>query len=117
MLLFSTLFLMRATLSSQSDILPSELTVREALLFAAKLRLPESVPEADKMARVFEVMTQLGLADIADTRIGKTNGEGRGVSGGEMRRISIGLELVGRPEILVLDEPVRASEQTLWPPF
>lgn len=87
--------------------MPAELTVREALLFAARLRLPESVPESDKIARVFEVMGQLGLADLADTRIGRTNGEGRGVSGGEMRRISIGLELIGRPEILILDEPVR----------
>ncbi|KAG9036166.1 hypothetical protein FRB95_009740 [Tulasnella sp. JGI-2019a] len=95
----------RVAFVDQSDILPAELTVREALLFAARLRLPESVPDSDKMARVFEVMNQLGLTDLADTRIGKTNGEGRGVSGGEMRRISIGLELIGRPEILVLDEP------------
>ncbi|KAG8858527.1 hypothetical protein FRB96_005199 [Tulasnella sp. 330] len=95
----------RVAFVDQSDILPSELTVREALLFAARLRLPESVHESDKMARVFEVLNQLGLADLADTRIGKTGGEGRGVSGGEMRRISIGLELVGRPEILILDEP------------
>ncbi|KAG8898006.1 hypothetical protein FRB99_007722, partial [Tulasnella sp. 403] len=89
----------------QSDILPPTLTVREALMFAARLRLPESVSEANKTARVFEVMNQLGIADLADTRIGGTNGQGRGVSGGEMRRISIGLELVGRPEILILDEP------------
>ena len=53
-------------------------------------------------------MNQLGIADLADTRIGGKSGEGRGVSGGEMRRISIGLELVGRPEILILDEPVSA---------
>lgn len=79
-------------------------------MFAARLRLPESVSEADKMARVFEVMNQLGIADLADSRIGSTLGQGRGVSGGEMRRISIGLELVGRPEILILDEPVGVDD-------
>ncbi|KAG8954684.1 hypothetical protein FRC04_011117 [Tulasnella sp. 424] len=89
----------------QTDILPSTLTVKEALLFAARLRLPESVSEADKAARVFEVMQQLGISDLADMKIGGTFGQGRGVSGGEMRRISIGLELVARPEILILDEP------------
>ena len=90
----------------ESDILPPMLTVKEALLFSARLRLPESVPDSSKIARVFEVMTQLGIDGIADTIIGSNNGEGRGVSGGEMRRVSIGLELVGRPEILILDEPV-----------
>lgn len=45
----------------------------------------------------------LGLAHIRDVRIG--DGEKRGISGGEMRRVSIGLELVARPDILILDEP------------
>ncbi|KAG8967053.1 hypothetical protein FRC03_010801 [Tulasnella sp. 419] len=58
----------------QVDILPATLTVREVLLFSARLRLPESVSEADKAARVFEVMNQLGIADLADTRIGSTQG-------------------------------------------
>jgi len=87
----------------QADILPSMLTVHEALLFAARLRLPDSVTEQSKQERVFEVMKQLGILDIKDTRIG--NHERRGISGGEQRRVSIGLELVACPDILVLDEP------------
>jgi ABC-type multidrug transport system ATPase subunit len=87
----------------QQDILPSMLTVQEALLFAAQLRLPESVTQAQKLAKVFEVMKQLGILDIKDTRIG--NHERRGISGGEQRRVSIGLELVACPDVLVLDEP------------
>lgn len=67
------------------------------------MRLPESVPPSQKAARVEQVIGQLGLEGVADTRIG--SGERRGVSGGEMRRVSIGLELVGRPDVLVLDEP------------
>lgn len=79
------------------------LTVHEALLFAARLRLPESVPDTEKRVRVDALITQLGLAHIRDTRIG--DGERRGISGGEMRRVSIGLELVARPDVLILDEP------------
>ena len=68
------------------------LTVSEALLFAARLRLPEGLPESEKMARVDDVIEKLGLGAVRDVRIG--DGEKRGISGGEMRRVSIGLELV-----------------------
>lgn len=87
----------------QTDVLSPTSTVLETLIFAARLRLPESLPDNVKIARAEEVMAQLGLSEIADTRIG--SGEHRGVSGGEMRRVSIGVELVGGPEMLVLDEP------------
>ena len=87
----------------QQDVLPATLSVREALIFAANLRLPESVPTRTKLDRVEQIIQQLGLERVADTRIG--SGERRGVSGGEMRRVSIGLELVGKPDVLVLDEP------------
>ncbi|TFK45642.1 hypothetical protein OE88DRAFT_1669039 [Heliocybe sulcata] len=87
----------------QQDVLPPTLTVFEALLFAARLRLPESVPESRKRERVEEVMEKLGIARLRDVRIG--DGERRGISGGEMRRVSIGLELVAKPDVLILDEP------------
>lgn len=48
-------------------------------------------------------MEQLGLEHVAHTRVGST--EHRGISGGEMRRVSIGVELVAAPDVLVLDEP------------
>lgn len=50
-----------------------------------------------------DILEKLGLTHVRDTRIG--DGEKRGVSGGEMRRVSIGVELVAMPEILILDEP------------
>ena len=87
----------------QQDILPPTLTVLEALLFAARLRLPESVSEVDKIALVYDVMEKLGIGSLRDTRIGDAGR--RGISGGEMRRVSIGLELVALPDILILDEP------------
>ncbi|KDQ59718.1 hypothetical protein JAAARDRAFT_33288 [Jaapia argillacea MUCL 33604] len=87
----------------QQDLLPPTLTVSEALLFAARLRLPESLPDAEKRDRVEEVMEKLGIAKLRNVRIG--DGERRGISGGEMRRVSIGLELVAKPDVLILDEP------------
>ncbi|PIL30681.1 ATP-binding cassette transporter [Ganoderma sinense ZZ0214-1] len=87
----------------QQDVLPPMLTVHEALLFAARLRLPEGVPDSEKQARVDDILDRLGIAHLRNVRIG--DGEKRGISGGEMRRVSIGLELVAKPDILLLDEP------------
>jgi ABC-type multidrug transport system ATPase subunit len=88
---------------SQQDVLPPTLTVYEALLFAAELRIPENVSQVEKKARVEDVIEKLGLSGVRNVRIG--DGEKRGISGGEMRRVSIGLELVARPDVLLLDEP------------
>ncbi|ORX40047.1 hypothetical protein BD324DRAFT_616077 [Kockovaella imperatae] len=87
----------------QSDVLSPTSTVLETLIFAAQLRLPESVPESVKIERANTVLQQLGLEHVAHTRVGST--EHRGISGGEMRRVSIGIELVAAPDVLVLDEP------------
>ncbi|KAJ2664176.1 hypothetical protein IWW48_000945 [Coemansia sp. RSA 1200] len=88
----------------QDDLMHSTLTVEETLSISAKLRLPNSkYTDQDKKQRVEEVMRQLRLSHIANSRIG---GEGkRGISGGERKRVSIGIELVTEPSILVLDEP------------
>lgn len=87
----------------QSDVLSPTSTVLETLQFAAYLRLPENVSKAAKDERALTVLRELGLEHIANTRVG--SGEHRGISGGEMRRVSIGIELVANPDVLVLDEP------------
>lgn len=89
----------------QQDVLPVMLTVSEALLFAARLRLPEYVTDGEKRQRVEDVLEQLGLTHVRDSRIGGQTSHARGISGGEMRRVSIGLELVASPDVLILDEP------------
>ncbi|KAF7294642.1 ABC transporter protein [Mycena indigotica] len=93
----------------QQDVLPPMLTVYEALLFAARLRLPENVSDVDKRTRVEGIMETLGIAALRDVRIGwggdVGGGKARGISGGEMRRVSIGLELIASPDVLILDEP------------
>jgi ABC-type multidrug transport system ATPase subunit len=85
------------------------LTVIEALLFAARLRLPEYVTDAEKRQRVDDVIEQLSLNHVRDSRIGGRTSLAHGISGGEMRRVSIGLELVSSPDVLILDEPTSGS--------
>ena len=58
-------------------------------------------------ARVFEVLNLLGLLDVADSMSG--SGTKRGISGGEKRRLSIGLELLAAPAILIADEPTSGA--------
>ncbi|KAG6831214.1 hypothetical protein H0H92_012011 [Tricholoma furcatifolium] len=93
----------------QQDILPPTLTVYEALMFAARLRLPENIQDAEKSEIVEELMAKLGISSIRNVRIGYSGdaggGKTRGISGGEMRRVSIGVELISRPDVLILDEP------------
>ncbi|KAJ2512404.1 hypothetical protein H4217_006909 [Coemansia sp. RSA 1939] len=88
----------------QDDMMHATLTVRETLTVSARLRLPsDKYTDEEKLKRVDDVMRQLRLSHIADTMIG--GGGMRGVSGGERKRVSIGIELVTDPSILVLDEP------------
>lgn len=94
----------------QDDVLYPMLTVEETLLFAAKLRLPRSLSDSKKKKRVEALIEQLGLKDAAHTVIGD---EGhRGVSGGERRRVSIGIGIVHDPIILFLDEPTSGLDST-----
>ncbi|KNC98891.1 uncharacterized protein SPPG_05858 [Spizellomyces punctatus DAOM BR117] len=88
----------------QEDLMYENLTVRETLTTAALLRLPNSRYTKDqKLARVDEVLAELGLTHVADSRIG--NSQMGGISGGEKKRVSIGIELVTNPGTLFLDEP------------
>ncbi|MEO5965659.1 MAG: FHA domain-containing protein, partial [Candidatus Limnocylindrales bacterium] len=82
----------------QSDILHYQLTVRQALRYAAELRFPADVDARTRDARVDEVMEELGLAERAGLRIGR-------LSGGQRKRTSVAVELLTRPSLLFLDEP------------
>ncbi|KAK1286669.1 ABC transporter G family member 6 [Acorus calamus] len=87
----------------QDDLLYPMLTVEETLMFSAEFRLPRSLPKAEKKKRVQTLIERLGLQTAANTIIGD---EGhRGVSGGERRRVSIGIDIIHDPIVLFLDEP------------
>ena len=87
----------------QGDNLVSTLTVFENLLFSALLRLPQDMSMSQKIEKVRTVVKTLQLSHAENTRIGASGS--RGVSGGEKRRVSVGMELVNNPTILFLDEP------------
>ncbi|MEU2158481.1 FHA domain-containing protein [Streptomyces sp. NPDC019396] len=88
----------RIGLVPQDDILHLQLTVRRALSYAAELRFPEDTAEAEREARVEEVIQELGLEQRADQPI-------HTLSGGQRKRVSVALELLTKPSLLFLDEP------------
>ncbi|EHK23803.1 uncharacterized protein TRIVIDRAFT_45576 [Trichoderma virens Gv29-8] len=94
----------------QQDILLPTLTVRETLRYSADLRLPSSTSAGDRERIVEEVIRELGLKECANTRIG--NSQHRGCSGGEKRRVSIGVQLLSNPSVLFLDEPTTGLDAT-----
>ena len=89
----------------QEDTMLPTLTVHETIMTSALLRLPRDMNISIKEQRVYEVEKQLGIYAIKDQLIGSEEGNGRGVSGGEKRRVGIACELVTSPSILFLDEP------------
>ncbi|XVF76557.1 hypothetical protein PTKIN_Ptkin13bG0275300 [Pterospermum kingtungense] len=94
----------------QDDLLFPMLTVEETLMFSAEFRLPRSLSKKKKKARVQALIDQLGLRNAAKTVIGD---EGhRGVSGGERRRVSIGIDIIHDPIVLFLDEPTSGLDST-----
>ncbi|KAF6827841.1 ABC multidrug transporter [Colletotrichum plurivorum] len=87
----------------QLDVHEPYATVREALEFSALLRQSRDTPKAEKLAYVDTIIDLLELHDLADTLIGRV---GNGLSVEQRKRVTIGVELVSKPSILIfLDEP------------
>ncbi|KAF9551145.1 hypothetical protein EC957_010031 [Mortierella hygrophila] len=95
---------------TQEDDFIETLTVLETLTFAAKMRLPRAMSTKDKLARVDDVMEELNLTHIKNTKVG--GAVIRGISGGEKRRVTIGIELLSSPSVLLLDEPTSGLSST-----
>jgi len=94
----------------QEDVMLRELTVQDILLHSAKMRLPVSWTNEQKKAKVLEVIHFLELDNVMDSIIG--NEEERGISGGQRKRVNIGMELVADPNILFLDEPTSGLDSS-----
>ncbi|XP_078703250.1 protein white-like [Branchiostoma floridae x Branchiostoma belcheri] len=88
----------------QDDLFIGVLTVREHLRFQARLRMDKHIPHDVRMARVEEVIIQMGLSKCADTKIG-TPGRKKGISGGEMKRLAFASEVLTNPPLMFCDEP------------
>ncbi|AHH15792.1 putative ABC transporter, permease/ATP-binding protein [Nocardia nova SH22a] len=90
----------------QDDVLHRQLTVRQALGFAAELRLPPDSSKADRQQVIDGVLKELSLTEHADTRVDR-------LSGGQRKRASVALELLTGPALLLLDEPTSGLDPAL----
>jgi ABC-type multidrug transport system ATPase subunit len=89
--------------TQDDDALMPSLTVRESLRFAAGLRLPRWMTRVEKNRRAEDILMKMGLKDCADNLIGSDLI--KGISGGEKRRVTIAIQVLTDPKILLLDEP------------
>ncbi|KAJ4303709.1 hypothetical protein N0V90_002610 [Kalmusia sp. IMI 367209] len=90
--------------TQDDDALLASLTVRETLRYAAGLRLPKWMTKQEKMQKAEDILLKMGLKDCADNLIG--NDLIKGISGGEKRRVTIAVQILTEPRILLLDEPL-----------
>ena len=90
----------------QDDVVHGQLTVRQALMYAAELRLPPDTTKADREQVVHEVLEELEMTNHLDTRVDK-------LSGGQRKRASVALELLTGPSLLILDEPTSGLDPAL----
>uniref|UniRef100_A0A0K8SNK1 Protein white n=1 Tax=Lygus hesperus TaxID=30085 RepID=A0A0K8SNK1_LYGHE len=88
----------------QEDLFIGTLTVKEHLIFQALVRMDRRIPYINRMQRVEEVMAELTLARCQNTIIG-VPGKMKGISGGEMKRLSFASEVLTNPPLMFCDEP------------
>jgi len=95
----------------QQDALLSSFTVYECIVFTAMLKLPKLMAYVDKRSRALEVIEKMGLFKAMNTKIGGPLS--RGVSGGELKRVSIAIGLINDPLCLFLDEPTSGLDSAI----
>lgn len=106
MALYSGSLADRIGMVPQEDVLHRELTAREALEYAARLRFPDDTASEEIASAVDWVLDELGLAEHARTRV-------QNLSGGQRKRVNTAMELLTKPDLLLLDEPTSGLDPNL----
>jgi len=94
----------------QDDIMHSDLTVDENLWLNANIRLPHGLRRQDKLVFVERAVRVLGLQEVQNSVVG--DAVTRGISGGQRKRVNVGIELVIDPMLLFCDEPTSGLDST-----
>ncbi|KAJ3272764.1 hypothetical protein HDV01_005292 [Terramyces sp. JEL0728] len=94
----------------QEDIMHRDMTVRENIAYSAKIRLPAGWKSPEVEDHVDNVLELLKLSHVANSIVGDETT--RGISGGQRKRVNIGMELVACPLCLFLDEPTSGLDAT-----
>ncbi|KAJ0563453.1 putative ABC-type sulfate transporter [Helianthus annuus] len=94
----------------QDDVVHGNLTVEENLWFSANCRLPANMLKQDRVLVVERVIECLGLQTVRNSLVGTV--EKRGISGGQRKRVNVGLEMVMEPSLLILDEPTSGLDSS-----
>jgi len=92
-----------AKLIPQEDVLMASFTVREILYYQSELVLPQALSRAEKDIRIAQVVNSLSLEKCLDVVVGSV--ENKGISGGQRKRLSIAVDLLSNPMVLLVDEP------------
>lgn len=100
----STILTSRTAYVQQDDLFVGTLTVKEHLLFQAMVRMDRKIPMEQRFDRVHQVINELALTKCKNTVIGQP-GRIKGLSGGEMKRLSFASEVLTDPPLMFCDEP------------
>ncbi|XP_026668551.1 ABC transporter G family member 3-like [Ceratina calcarata] len=100
----STVLTSRTAYVQQDDLFVGTLTVKEHLLFQAMVRMDRGIPMEQRIDRVHRVINELALSKCKNTVIGQP-GRIKGLSGGEMKRLSFASEVLTDPPLMFCDEP------------
>jgi ABC-type multidrug transport system ATPase subunit len=96
--------------SPQDDIVLPELTVRENILHSARIRMPSDWTDHEIQEHVDKLIACLQLSHVQHSRVGDPVRPT--ISGGQRKRVNIGIELAATPVVLILDEPTSGLDSS-----
>uniref|UniRef100_A0A7S2TIU1 ABC transporter domain-containing protein n=1 Tax=Lotharella oceanica TaxID=641309 RepID=A0A7S2TIU1_9EUKA len=94
----------------QDEVFFGVMTVQQVMYFTAMIRLPDTMSEKEKMERADAVMELLEIKKCAHSIVGTPFQ--RGISGGERKRLNVGVQLITWPSLILLDEPTSGLDSS-----